>query len=60
LRAILGEHTLDEILQQREKINSKLQKILDYETDDWGILVSAVEMKDIILPSSMQRALASQ
>jgi regulator of protease activity HflC (stomatin/prohibitin superfamily) len=60
LRAILGEHTLEEILQQRDKINEKLQLVLDRDTDDWGIQVIAVEMKDIVLPVSMQRSLASQ
>ena len=60
LRSILGEHTLDELLTQREKINTQLQTILDENTETWGIKVSAVEVKDIDLPPDMQRAMARE
>jgi regulator of protease activity HflC (stomatin/prohibitin superfamily) len=60
LRNILGQHELDEILAQREKIGTSLQKIIDEATDAWGIKVSAVEIKDIELPEVMRRAMARQ
>jgi regulator of protease activity HflC (stomatin/prohibitin superfamily) len=60
LRSILGEHELDDLLSNREKINQMLQKILDERTDPWGIKVSAVEVKDVDLPEGMKRALAKQ
>jgi regulator of protease activity HflC (stomatin/prohibitin superfamily) len=60
LRSILGEHTLDELLAQREKINTKIQKILDENTDPWGIKVEAVEVKHVDLPPDMQRAMARE
>jgi len=60
LRAILGEHELDDLLSNREVINQKLQKIIDARTDPWGIKVSAVEVKDVDLPDGMKRALAKQ
>jgi len=60
LRNILGQHELDEILAEREKIGSSLQKIIDEATDAWGIKVSAVEIKDIELPEVMRRAMARQ
>jgi len=60
LRSILGEHTLDELLAQREKINAKIQKILDENTDSWGIKVEAVEVKHVDLPPDMQRAMARE
>jgi regulator of protease activity HflC (stomatin/prohibitin superfamily) len=60
LRSILGEHELDDLLSNREKINQKLQKIIDERTDPWGIKVSAVEVKDVDLPEGMRRALAKQ
>ncbi|MDD4858389.1 MAG: slipin family protein [Candidatus Krumholzibacteria bacterium] len=60
LRSILGEHELDDLLSNREKINQKLQKIIDERTDPWGIKVSAVEVKDVDLPEGMKRALAKQ
>jgi regulator of protease activity HflC (stomatin/prohibitin superfamily) len=60
LRNILGQHELDEILAEREKIGSSLQKIIDEATDAWGIKVSAVEIKDIELPDVMRRAMARQ
>ncbi len=60
LRSILGESELDELLAGREKINQKLQKIIDDQTDPWGIKVSVVEVKHIDLPVEMQRAMARQ
>lgn len=60
LRSILGEHELDDLLSNREKINRMLQKIIDERTDPWGIKVSAVEVKDVDLPENMKRALAKQ
>ena len=60
LRNILGQHELDEILAEREKIGQALQKIIDEATDVWGIKVSTVEIKDIELPDNMRRAMARQ
>lgn len=60
LRSILGEHELDEILSQREKINKTLQEVLDKNTDDWGIKVSSVAVKHVDLPEEMRRAMAKQ
>jgi regulator of protease activity HflC (stomatin/prohibitin superfamily) len=60
LRNILGQHELDEILAEREKIGQALQKIIDEATDVWGIKVSTVEIKDIELPDVMRRAMARQ
>ncbi len=60
LRSVLGEYELDDILGQREKINLRLQKILDQQTDPWGIKVSAVEIKHVDIPQEMQRAIARQ
>jgi regulator of protease activity HflC (stomatin/prohibitin superfamily) len=60
LRSILGEAELDELLAQREKINQRLQSIIDEHTDPWGIKVSAVEVKHVDLPQEMQRAMARQ
>lgn len=60
LRSVLGQHTLDELLVEREKINDQLQQILDQNTDSWGIKVSSVEVKHIDLPQEMQRAMARE
>jgi len=60
LRAVLGQHVLDELLTDREKINETLKAIIDARTDQWGIEVSAVEVKDVDLPKEMQRAMARQ
>ena len=60
LRSILGEHTMDELLTERERINSQLQIILDQNTDPWGIKIVSVEVKHIDLPPDMQRAMAKQ
>lgn len=60
LRSVLGEYELDEILGQREKINMRLQKIIDTQTDPWGIKVSTVEIKHVDIPTEMQRAIARQ
>ena len=60
LRSILGQSELDELLSERDKINHKLQQIIDEHTEPWGIKVSSVEVKQIDLPIEMQRAMARQ
>jgi regulator of protease activity HflC (stomatin/prohibitin superfamily) len=60
LRSVVGEHELDDLLAEREKINIKLQQIIDDRTEPWGIKVTAVEVKDVDLPQEMQRAIARQ
>ena len=60
LRNVLGQSELDELLSQRNKINRELQEIIDEHTERWGVKVTAVEIKDIELPSTMQRAMAKQ
>lgn len=60
LRSVLGEVELDDLLSKREKLNVKLQEILDQHTDAWGIKVSLVEVKQVDLPQEMQRAMARQ
>jgi len=60
LRSVLGEVELDELLSQREKLNVRLQEILDRHTDAWGIKVTLVEMKQVDLPEEMRRAIAKQ
>jgi regulator of protease activity HflC (stomatin/prohibitin superfamily) len=60
LRSVLGQHQLDELLSERDKINSILQGIIDEGTSPWGIKVSIVEVKDVEIPSGMQRAMARQ
>src|SRR6201989_3067065 len=60
LRSVLGQHVLDELLSERDKINSILQGIIDESTAPWGIKVSIVEVKYVEIPTSMQRAMARQ
>ena len=60
LRSILGQVELDELLAEREKLNQKLQEVLDKQTDAWGIKVTLVEVKYVDLPQEMQRAMAKQ
>jgi len=60
LRSVLGQSELDEILGQRDKINATLQQIVDEQTDPWGVKVGTVEIKDVLLPEPMQRAMAAQ
>jgi regulator of protease activity HflC (stomatin/prohibitin superfamily) len=60
LRSVLGQHVLDELLAEREKINAILQQIIDEATSPWGIKVSIVEVKDVEIPGGMQRAMARQ
>jgi regulator of protease activity HflC (stomatin/prohibitin superfamily) len=60
LRSVLGQHVLDELLSERDKINAILQEIIDEATSPWGIKVSIVEVKDVEIPSGMQRAMARQ
>jgi regulator of protease activity HflC (stomatin/prohibitin superfamily) len=60
LRSILGQSTLDELLSNRNKVNAELQTVIDEQTEPWGVKVTAVEVKDVDLPQSMQRAMALQ
>jgi regulator of protease activity HflC (stomatin/prohibitin superfamily) len=60
LRSVLGQSDLDHLLSERDKINQQLQRIIDDQTDAWGIKVSAVEVRDVELPQAMQRAMARQ
>jgi regulator of protease activity HflC (stomatin/prohibitin superfamily) len=60
LRSVLGQSVLDSLLSEREEINSKLQQIIDEQTEPWGVKVSTVEVKDVELPQGMQRAMARQ
>ncbi len=60
LRNVLGQSELDELLTQREKLNQMLQKIIDEQTDPWGVKVSIVEIKSVELPESMRRSMAAQ
>ncbi len=60
LRSVLGQHQLDELLSEREKINAILQEIIDESTAPWGVKVSIVEVKDVEIPQGMQRAMARQ
>src|SRR5919204_1691835 len=60
LRSVLGQHVLDELLSERDKINAILQEIIDEATSPWGIKVSIVEVRDVEIPSGMQRAMARQ
>jgi regulator of protease activity HflC (stomatin/prohibitin superfamily) len=61
LRSVLGQSDLDELLSQRERINERLQKIIDAHTEEpWGIRVNVVEVKDVLLPENLQRAMARQ
>jgi len=60
LRSVIGQVELDELLSQRERVNQRLQSIIDAETEPWGVKVSIVEIKDVELPPQMQRAMARQ
>jgi regulator of protease activity HflC (stomatin/prohibitin superfamily) len=60
LRSLLGQVPLDDLLSEREKLNSRLQEIIEQHTDPWGIKVQLVEMKQVDLPENMQRAIAKQ
>jgi len=60
LRSVLGQSDLDELLSERERINQRLQQIIDDQTEPWGVKVTVVEVKDVELPQSMQRAMARQ
>ena len=60
LRNVLGQHQLDELLSERDKINTILQQIIDESTSPWGVKVSIVEVKDVEIPTGMQRAMARQ
>jgi regulator of protease activity HflC (stomatin/prohibitin superfamily) len=60
LRSVVGQAELDDLLARRKKINTTLQEIIDRQTDPWGIKVTSVEVKDVVLPDSMKRAMARQ
>ncbi|MFO8009682.1 MAG: slipin family protein [Dehalococcoidia bacterium] len=60
LRSVLGQHDLDELLAERDKLNEKIRKIIDEVTDPWGVKVVGVEIKDVELPDNMQRSMAAQ
>ena len=60
LRKVVGQHTLDETLAETDRVNASIRQILDGATEDWGVLVTLVELKDIQLPDGMQRAMARQ
>jgi regulator of protease activity HflC (stomatin/prohibitin superfamily) len=60
LRSVIGQHELDEILAERDRINAKLQAMLDRQTEGWGIKINAVEVKDVEVPQLMQRVIAKQ
>ncbi|HZY85853.1 MAG TPA: slipin family protein [Gemmataceae bacterium] len=60
LRNIIGQHLLDEVLKERDRINDQLRVIVDKDTDPWGVIVEMVEMKDVEIPQSMQRAMARE
>ena len=60
LRSVIGQHELDELLSQRERINQQLQSVIDQETEPWGIKVTLVEVRDVALPDTMKRAMAKQ
>jgi regulator of protease activity HflC (stomatin/prohibitin superfamily) len=60
LRSILGQHELDELLSQRERVNQQLQQVIDQGSEPWGIKVTLVEVRDVVLPDTMKRAMAKQ
>jgi len=60
LRSILGQSQLDDLLTKREEVNAELQKVIDFQTEPWGVKVTAVEVKNVDLPIEMQRAIARQ
>jgi regulator of protease activity HflC (stomatin/prohibitin superfamily) len=60
LRKVVGQHTLDETLAETDRVNASIRQILDVATEDWGVLVTLVELKDIQLPATMQRAMARE
>ena len=60
LRKVIGQHTLDEILAKTDRINTNIREILDGATEEWGVVVTLVELKDIQLPETMKRAMARQ
>ncbi|MGZ3529942.1 MAG: SPFH domain-containing protein [Vulcanimicrobiaceae bacterium] len=60
LRSVLGQHELDELLSQRDRINQQLQQVMDERSEPWGIKVTLVEVRDVVLPDAMKRAMAKQ
>jgi len=60
LRSVIGQHELDELLSQRDRINDQLQQVIDDTTEPWGVKVALVELRDVVLPDTMKRAMAKQ
>jgi len=60
LRSTVGQHVLDELLSERDRVNEKLQTVIDEQTEPWGVKVTNVEVRDVILPETMKRAMAGQ
>ena len=60
LRSVIGQHELDDLLSQRDRINAQLQQVIDEGTEPWGIKVTLVEVRDVVLPDTMKRAMAKQ
>ncbi|MDR7570528.1 MAG: SPFH domain-containing protein, partial [Armatimonadota bacterium] len=60
LRSVVGQHELDDLLSRRDQVNAQLQRIIDDATEPWGIKVTAVEVRDVVLPEGMKRAMARQ
>jgi regulator of protease activity HflC (stomatin/prohibitin superfamily) len=60
LRSVLGQHQLDELLSERDRINQVLRELIDEATDPWGVKVSSVEVKDVELPDTMKRSMAAE
>lgn len=60
LRSTVGQHVLDDLLSERDRVNEKLQTVIDESTEPWGVKVTNVEVRDVVLPESMKRAMASQ
>lgn len=60
LRSVIGQSELDELLSHRDKLNAEIQRIVDETTEPWGVKITAVEIKDVVLPEGMQRAMAAQ
>ena len=60
LRNIIGRHTLDDVLKEKDKLAEEMRKTIDHVTEPWGVQVQMVEMKDVAIPESMQRAMAQE
>lgn len=60
LRNVVDQHILDDVLQNRDKVNNRVQEIVDEMTEPWGVVIERVEMKDVEIPTGMQRAMAKE